>query len=165
MRGRIQAQSSVHVPLKKLALCLDCDVCFELALGTCPACGGETWAPLARFLERMASGVLARLVSRANGVSPGPRSVPADGVQQLIIVARDRLALYRHLTRAFGGNRTVRIILDRRGERGRPGARPATTDRRWRKTEEQLRAIGWVVIPAARMADVPAALAERCEVR
>jgi hypothetical protein len=46
---------SVHFPLTRAALCLDCDACFELEAGPCPACGGEIWMPLARFLERRPS--------------------------------------------------------------------------------------------------------------
>jgi hypothetical protein len=41
---------SVHVPLNRLALCLDCEECFELGLDACPACSSETWVPLARFV-------------------------------------------------------------------------------------------------------------------
>jgi hypothetical protein len=41
----------LHVPLKRLALCLDCEKCFELGADACPACGSGTWITLARFLE------------------------------------------------------------------------------------------------------------------
>jgi hypothetical protein len=41
----------VHLPLKRVALCLDCDECFELGVGMCPACGSGTWTALGRFLE------------------------------------------------------------------------------------------------------------------
>jgi len=41
----------VYVPLRRLALCLDCENCFELTCGSCPACGSDTWSSLARFLE------------------------------------------------------------------------------------------------------------------
>ncbi len=51
--GDLRAAIAVHFPLNRAALCLDCDVCFELEAGRgCPACGGETWMTLARFLER-----------------------------------------------------------------------------------------------------------------
>jgi hypothetical protein len=51
--GHLCAGVAVHFPLNRAALCLDCDVCFELEAGRgCPACGGDTWIPLARFLER-----------------------------------------------------------------------------------------------------------------
>lgn len=44
------SETIVHFPLKRSDLCLDCDAVFELA-GVCPACGSETVASLARFLE------------------------------------------------------------------------------------------------------------------
>lgn len=40
------------LPLTRIALCLDCEQCFELGRAGCPACGSETWAPVARFLEK-----------------------------------------------------------------------------------------------------------------
>jgi hypothetical protein len=45
----------LHLPLRRVALCLDCEECFELGCSVCPACGSETWMPLARFLELEAS--------------------------------------------------------------------------------------------------------------
>jgi hypothetical protein len=41
----------LHLPLRRLALCLDCEKCFELGAATCPGCGSGTWTTLARFLE------------------------------------------------------------------------------------------------------------------
>jgi hypothetical protein len=41
-----------HLPLRLLALCLDCDEGFEIINQCCPACGSKTWVPLSRFLER-----------------------------------------------------------------------------------------------------------------
>ncbi len=49
-RSRLLAVGT-HLPLQKLALCLDCDECFELGYATCPACGSSTWSPLARFFD------------------------------------------------------------------------------------------------------------------
>jgi hypothetical protein len=43
--------ATVHLPLRRVALCLDCDECFELGFGRCPACGSGTWTALGRFLE------------------------------------------------------------------------------------------------------------------
>jgi hypothetical protein len=45
----LNANPRVHVPLARLALCLDCDACFEMGLDHCPACGSRTWSPLSRF--------------------------------------------------------------------------------------------------------------------
>ena len=41
----------LHWPLRRLALCLDCEKCFELGAAACPACGSGTWITLARFLD------------------------------------------------------------------------------------------------------------------
>jgi len=41
-------------PLARLALCLDCEMCFDLALNACPACASATSVPVSRFLERPA---------------------------------------------------------------------------------------------------------------
>jgi len=51
MRPTSPKAAAVHVPLRRVAFCLDCEACFELGPDNCPACGAETWAPLARFLE------------------------------------------------------------------------------------------------------------------
>ena len=32
--------------------CLDCEACFEIGAPACFACGGDTWAPLAKFLDQ-----------------------------------------------------------------------------------------------------------------
>jgi len=43
---------SIHLPLQQVALCLDCDECFEIRPEmTCPACGSATWTSLSRLLE------------------------------------------------------------------------------------------------------------------
>jgi hypothetical protein len=42
--------SQVHLPLRRVALCLDCEACFGLGQEQCPACGSKTWTPLGRFL-------------------------------------------------------------------------------------------------------------------
>jgi hypothetical protein len=41
----------VHLPLRRLALCLDCEECFELGAEACPACGSGTSTTLALFLD------------------------------------------------------------------------------------------------------------------
>lgn len=45
----------LHLPLRRVALCLDCEVCFELGPAFCPACGSQTWTAIARFLEHVAA--------------------------------------------------------------------------------------------------------------
>jgi hypothetical protein len=40
-----------QLPLHLTALCLDCEMCFDMGAGRCPACGGGMWASVARFLH------------------------------------------------------------------------------------------------------------------
>ena len=51
VRGRATGTTS-HLPLGRLALCLDCETCFEVGSDPCPACGSRIWASVARFLDR-----------------------------------------------------------------------------------------------------------------
>jgi len=45
--------STYHLPLSRLAVCLDCENCFDIAAaGRCPACGGRMSALVAGFLAR-----------------------------------------------------------------------------------------------------------------
>jgi len=57
-RSRMLA-AGTHLPFQKLALCLDCEACFDLGYATCPACSSRTWSPLARFFN-LGSGSGAR---------------------------------------------------------------------------------------------------------
>jgi len=125
----------LHFPFRRLAICLDCDSCFELGPGSCPACGSGTLAPLARFFQ-------------PNGSSPGTGKVR----RQLLVVARDHPHIYEYLKRMFAGNETLEVVLDRRnGDRRRPGAahqpdRRRASDRRRQEIDSQLRALGWAIV-------------------
>jgi hypothetical protein len=138
-----------HLPLRQLALCLDCDECFSISSPTCPACGSATWTLLSRFLAQASSADQAR--HRA-AVAKG-QDDPPEMVRQLIIVAGDRAHLYEHLRRGFAGNGTVRVLLNRRviARRERSGSYEAEwrhADRRMpSKVDELLRAIGWAIVP------------------
>jgi hypothetical protein len=46
--------STASFPLARLALCLDCEMCFDVVLPACPACASTTSVPVSRFLERAA---------------------------------------------------------------------------------------------------------------
>jgi hypothetical protein len=122
-------------------MCLDCEVCFELGPSQCPACGSETWAALGRFLD---------LHSRPPAVSANHEEPPR--TRQLILVARDRERLFEYLKRAFAGNDTVQVLLDRRiGERRRSapeGRLPERrrSDRRRQDVSSQLRGLGWAIV-------------------
>jgi hypothetical protein len=41
-----------HLSLRRLALCLDCETCFEIGTSSCPACGADTWVLLSKFLNQ-----------------------------------------------------------------------------------------------------------------
>jgi hypothetical protein len=145
---RRMLSTKMHLPLRQMALCLDCDECFEISSPTCPACGSATWTSLARFLAQTSS-----------ACHPGRRDAtkrpagPPEMVRQLIIVAGDRAHLYEHLERGFAGNGTVRVLLNRRviARRARSGpyeAERRRADRRMpSKVDALLRAMGWAIVP------------------
>lgn len=142
--------SRVSVPLMRLGLCLDCEDCFEIGLDACPACGSETWMPLARFLETTRAGRVARLVESLDSSAKDVLATTANA-QHYIIVARDREPLYRHLSEGLAGNPSIRVILDRRrGDRppqaGETPSERRRAERRWRGIDEQLRVLGWAVV-------------------
>ncbi len=126
----------VHLPLRRVALCLDCEECFEIGADSCPACGSETWCSLARFLEL------------------GRRAVTevAAPARQLVIVAANRPRLYDQLRRAFAGNPTVQVLTDRRFHERRQQPDGRTPDRRLADrrirpgVDETIRALGWAVV-------------------
>jgi hypothetical protein len=140
--------SRVHLPFARVGMCLDCEACFEIG-AACPACGSRAWMPLARFLEttrRRRHVHVAEAPSHRNGSA-------SDRAMNLLIVARDREALYQHFKDVFAGNPTVSVILDRRqGERrgGAPGLgiERRRGDRRWKAVNDQLRVMGWAVVRA-----------------
>src|SRR5262245_30516943 len=152
MLQRTQARSTgVHLPLRNLALCLDCDECFTLGAETCPACGSGTWTPAARFLDLVA----APGTHRANGGSRKLTRRAAEEreiVKHLLIVARHRRELYEEIKRAFAGHESVEVILDRREVERRQSKEGAQPDRRRRGRrarpgiDEQLRTIGWSLV-------------------
>ena len=39
---------TLHLPLGRMVLCLDCETCFEIGTDRCPVCGSGTWASVAR---------------------------------------------------------------------------------------------------------------------
>ena len=144
---------TVHLPLRQVALCLDCDECFGISSPTCPACGSTTWTLLSRFLAHASS---AHQPRHRDAVAK-QQDNPPQMVWQLIIVARDRAHLYRQLTRGFAGNETVRVLLDRRVKTRRARSGPYEVERRRAdrrlpsKVDAVLRAIGWAIVPL----DVP----------
>ena len=128
-----------HLPLRRLALCLDCEACFEIGSSSCLACGGDTWVLLSKFLDQGPLKVLPQF-------HPFPKSWTAETkgrseaanqpAKQIFVVARDREKLFEYAKRAFSGNTSVEVVLDRR--RG---------DRRlMNEIDNHLRALGWAVV-------------------
>lgn len=128
----------LHFPLRRLALCLDCDSCFELGPGTCPACGSGTLAPLARFFQG----------NQGNGHAGTNGKLR----KQLLVVARENPHIYEYLKRMFAGNETLEVVMDRRkGDRRAQGAaqlpeRRRSADRRRQEVDQHLRALGWAIV-------------------
>lgn len=152
MQRALVAWAGFHLPLRNLALCLDCDECFALGHGDCPACGSRTWTPAARFLE---------LVSERGAPLAGesPRRVTSRRAAEdlaiakhLLIVARHRRELYEEVKRAFARHESVEVILDRRAGERRQRTRAPTLEKRRRDRrsrsviDEQLRTIGWSLV-------------------
>jgi hypothetical protein len=138
-----------YLPLRQLALCLDCDECFGIGPETCPCCGSATWTSLSRFLAQVSS---ARPPGRRDAAAKRPDG-PPEMVRQLIIVAGDRAHLYQQLKRGFARNGTVRVLLNRRLIARRARSEPYGVERRQAdrrlpsNVDALLRAIGWAIVP------------------
>ena len=144
---------SVHLPLRRLALCLDCDECFDLGYGTCPVCGSSTWSPVARFIDLVSEPAPRRAAGNTSKLLPRRGAEDVSVAKHRLIVARHRRELFEELTRAYAGHETVEVLLDRRtGERRRRNADTPVLerrrgDRRRRSAlDEQLRTIGWALV-------------------
>jgi hypothetical protein len=160
MRSRAQLTTPrLHIPLQRLALCVDCEVCFEIGPSQCPACGSETWSPLSRFIGNSSEKAIVRavhaLVEEARGISTGQ-----EGPRHLLIVSRQQPKLFQMLQRELTDNPSVTVIQDRRGTA--PPTVGRIPNQRWRNVDHQIRALGWAIVraetpgarPAARERDV-----------
>jgi len=147
-----QLAPRVHLPLRELVMCLDCDECFGIGPETCPSCGSATWTSLSRFLGQASSSRPRRRLDGSPSAANGNAEQP-ERVRQLVIVGRNRRHLYEYLERAFAGNETLRVFLDRRVVERRAHSGPHAVERRHgdrrspRKIDGLLRAIGWVIVP------------------
>src|SRR5262249_20162544 len=147
--GALAPFGSVHLPLRRLALCLDCDECFELGYESCPACGSGTWSAVARFLDLVADPAPRR--AGANKLTPrrGVAAAPAD--KYLFIVARHQRELFEDLKRAFAKHEGVEVLLDRRvADRRRrqtdtPVLERRRSEQRRRAVDEQLQSFRWAL--------------------
>src|SRR5438874_12618757 len=97
-RAQLTVAARAHLPLARLALCLDCEVCFEIGPEKCPACGSTTRSPLSRFIgdtsDKAVVKAVEALVEEARGIS-----ATRDGAQHLLIVSRTQPKLYEMLRR------------------------------------------------------------------
>ena len=146
---------SPHLPLRRLALCLDCEACFEIGTSSCPACGGDTWVLLAKFLDQGPLKVLPQFhpfPKSWTAESKGREASNGQAAKQIVVVARDRQKLFEYAKRAFSGNPTVEVVLDRRRSERRTSERTGSPDRRrgdrrlMNEIDNHLRALGWAVV-------------------
>jgi hypothetical protein len=141
LNGARRIAPRMHLPLRRLALCLDCDECFEIT-DACPACGSETWTSLARFLEWGRLESLARIMGSA-----------AMRTRHLIVVTRDRRALYERLRHVLAESPEFEVILDRRrAERRRATGSPARERRQ--RDRRAARAGADAALPSALIVDL-----------
>jgi hypothetical protein len=144
MRSRLQASTArLYFPLARLALCADCEVCFEIGADACPACGGRTWSPLARLIGQPSEGAVVRAVRAVVAETRSSRATHGEA-HHLVIVSRDQPKLYEMLRRELQGSETVTVIVDRRGNRPQPAL--ARMNLRWRNVDRQIAALGWAIV-------------------
>jgi len=144
MRSRVALTSPrVYFPFARLALCADCEVCFEIGLEACPACGGRTWSPLSRLIGQASDGAIVRAVRAVVAETRGGAATRGDA-HHLVIVSRDQPKLFDMLRRELHASETVTVILDRRG--GRPQPALARMNLRWRNVDRQIAALGWAIV-------------------
>src|SRR3989442_16012561 len=91
------AALTLHLPLRRLALCLVCEACFEIGIPSCPACGGDTWVLLAKFLVQGPLKVLPQFHPFPKSWSAGPKHGEYTKWEvsiQFLVLPRDRQKLY-----------------------------------------------------------------------
>jgi len=146
MRSRVALTSPrVYFPFARLALCADCEVCFEIGLEACPACGGRTWSPLSRLIGQASDGAIVRAVRAVVAETRGGAATRGDA-HHLVIVSRDQPKLFDMLRRELHASETVTVIADRRGSRPQPAL--ARMNLRWRNVDRQIAALGWAIVRA-----------------
>jgi hypothetical protein len=143
------------MPLRRLALCLDCEACFEIGTSSCPACGGDTWVLLAKFLDQGPLKVLPQFHPFPKSwttQTKGRDDAHEQAAKQILVVARDRQKLFEYAKRAFSGNSSVEVVLDRRRSERRTAGGASSPDRRrgdrrlMNEIDNHLRALGWAVV-------------------
>jgi len=144
-RAQLAPTTRPHFPVGRLALCLDCEVCFEIGPEKCPACGSQTWSPLSRFIgdtsDKAVVKAVEALVEEVRGISATRSSA-----QHLLIVSRTQPKLYEMLRRELADHPWLSVLQDRRGQGPMPTAR--IPNQRWRNVDFQIRALGWAIVRA-----------------
>jgi hypothetical protein len=145
MRSRLAlTEARLYFPLTRLALCPDCEVCFEISMEACPACGGETWSPLSRLIGNAAENAVVRAVQAV--VAETRCGGDHDEAHHLVIVSRDQPKLYEMLRRELQDSHEVQVILDRRRGVRPDGAAHLRANLRWRNVDRQIKAMGWAIV-------------------
>lgn len=138
-----------YLPLARVALCLDCETCFDIGAAGCPACGSGTLAAIGRFLVG---------TSPKGGPAAADRHDPQSdthvGKRIVFVVSRDerKRKLYEQLKRAFAGDAGVQVVLDRRvrerrAQSGRPTVEHRQRDRRTRRrVDDRVQTVGLALV-------------------
>jgi hypothetical protein len=143
-RAALTTVPRLHFPLARLALCLDCEVCFEIGPDQCPACGSETWSPLSRFIGDASDKAAARAVCAL--IEETHVAAKTHGPHHLLIVSRTQPKLLEMLREELSDNPTVTVIQDRRSAGAMPTGR--IPNQRLRNVDHQIRALGWAIVRA-----------------
>src|SRR5262249_16708428 len=118
-------------------------------------CGGDTWVLLSKFLDQGPLKVLPQFhpfPKSWTGESKNRDEAHSQPAKQIVVIARDRQKLFEYTNRAFSGNSSLEVCLDRRRPDGRTGDRPRAPDRRrghrrlMSEIDNHLRALGWAVV-------------------
>lgn len=145
MRSRLAASTArLYFPLARLALCADCEMCFEIGFDACPACGCRTWSPLSRLIGHASDGAVVRAVRAVVAETTRSSSGGHGDAHHLVIVSREQPRLFEMLRRELQDNEMVTVIMDRRGNRPQPPM--ARMNLRWRNVDRQIAALGWAIV-------------------
>ena len=84
--------------------------------------------------------------------SKGRDDAYGQAAKQIMVVARDRQKLFEYAKRAFSGNSSVEVVLDRRRGERRNADKTSSPERRrgdrrlMNEIDNHLRALGWAVV-------------------
>ena len=118
---------------------------------------------LSKFLDQGPLKVLPQFHPFPKSWTEGPKHRDDDAsVKQIVVVERDRQKLYEYVKRAFSGNSSIDVVLDRRrsdrrgsgdrserrgsGDRSRAPERRRGDRRLMNEIDNHLRALGWAVV-------------------